>query len=251
MSMTEKLAYIKKLRGLTTGEIARRSGIPVGTLNKIFSGQTRRPAVESMDRLAQVLRVPVHYLLDDELPPERCLSAAAEDALVLLSEGELRFLMEYRSLEAGDRREIEAMARLLRAPGLRLAGGVPVKRTFCCVPPPPGGGGPPCPLRPILIPETDPAVREADFAVLLPDGSMEPLYPAGAVLLCRREGAPRQDYGLFLLNRQALVRRFCRRRGRSKLVAPNVDFKDITVREEDSLEYLGRVAGCARGWRWG
>ena len=40
MSMTEKLAYIKKLRHLTTEEIAQQSGVPLGTLNKIFSGQT-------------------------------------------------------------------------------------------------------------------------------------------------------------------------------------------------------------------
>lgn len=38
MSMTEKLAYIKKLRHLTTEEIAQQSGVPLGTLNKIFSG---------------------------------------------------------------------------------------------------------------------------------------------------------------------------------------------------------------------
>lgn len=64
MSMTEKLAYIKKLRRLTTEEIARHSGVPVGTLNKIFSGQTRHPAAEPMARLAQSLRVPIRYLLD-------------------------------------------------------------------------------------------------------------------------------------------------------------------------------------------
>ena len=45
MSMTEKLAYIKKLRHLTTEEIAQQSGVPLGTLNKIFSGQTKNPAV--------------------------------------------------------------------------------------------------------------------------------------------------------------------------------------------------------------
>lgn len=30
MSMTEKLAYIKKLRHLTTEEIAQQSGVPLG-----------------------------------------------------------------------------------------------------------------------------------------------------------------------------------------------------------------------------
>lgn len=72
MSMTEKLAYIKKLRHLTTEEIAQQSGVPLGTLNKIFSGQTKNPAVGPVDKITQVLRIPIHYLLDDELPIEYC-----------------------------------------------------------------------------------------------------------------------------------------------------------------------------------
>ena len=64
MSMTEKLAYIKKLRHLTTEEISRRSGIPVGTLNKIFSGQTRHPAAQPMERLARVLRAALKLFRD-------------------------------------------------------------------------------------------------------------------------------------------------------------------------------------------
>lgn len=63
MSMTEKLAYIKKLRHLTTEEIAQQSGVPLGTLNKIFSGQTKNPAVGPVDKITQVLRIPIHYLL--------------------------------------------------------------------------------------------------------------------------------------------------------------------------------------------
>ena len=70
MSMTEKLAYIKKLRHLTTEEIAQQSGVPLGTLNKIFSGQTKNPAVGPVDKITQVLRIPIHYRLDDELPIE-------------------------------------------------------------------------------------------------------------------------------------------------------------------------------------
>ena len=51
MSMTEKLAYIKKLRHLTTEEIAQQSGVPLGTLNKIFSEDE---SIDSfLDRLKQ------------------------------------------------------------------------------------------------------------------------------------------------------------------------------------------------------
>ncbi len=68
-------------------------------------------------------------------------------------------------------------------------------------------------------PETDAAAREADFAVLLTNGSMEPLYSAGTILLCKREHASRQEYGLFLLNQEAFIRRLYYKRGITKLVA--------------------------------
>ena len=42
MSMTEKLAYIKKLRHLTTEEIAQQSGVPLGTLFRSNQKSSRR-----------------------------------------------------------------------------------------------------------------------------------------------------------------------------------------------------------------
>ena len=37
----------KKRLGLTTEELSKRSGVPVGTLNKILSGATRDPKLET------------------------------------------------------------------------------------------------------------------------------------------------------------------------------------------------------------
>lgn len=104
MSMTEKLAYIKKLRHLTTEEIAQQSGVPLGTLNKIFSGQTKNPAVGPVDKITQVLRIPIHYLLDDELPIEYHVSTSTDDGILLLSSEEIQFLMKYRDLEPHSKR---------------------------------------------------------------------------------------------------------------------------------------------------
>ena len=254
MSMTEKLAYIKKLRHLTTEEISRRSGIPVGTLNKIFSGQTRHPAAQPMERLARVLRVPLRYLLDDALPTDRHVAAAWEEEALLLSEEELRLLTRLRELEPRCRRAAASMVELLAVPGLRLAGAPAVRRLPCLLAAARVEAGSPWGvLRPraVLLPETDAAAREAEFAVLLADGSLEPLYPAGSVLLCRREeAAPRQGYALFLLNGAGYLRRLHRRHGTTRLAALNVSFRDIPVRPEDSLEYVGTVTGAARTWRW-
>lgn len=142
MSMTEKLAYIKKLRHLTTEEIAQQSGVPLGTLNKIFSGQTKNPAVGPVDKITQVLRIPIHYLLDDELPIEYHVSTSTDDGILLLSSEEIQFLMKYRDLEPHSKRAVDTMTELLNMPPGRLAGNLPVKRTFCYVTAPPGDSNP-------------------------------------------------------------------------------------------------------------
>ena len=159
MSMTEKLAYIKKLRHLTTEEIAQQSGVPLGTLNKIFSGQTKNPAVGPVDKITQVLRIPIHYLLDDELPIEYHVSTSTDDGILLLSSEEIQFLMKYRDLEPHSKRAVDTMTELLNMPPGRLAGNLPVKRTFCYVTAPPGDANPLGDsffLRPVLIPEMMP-----------------------------------------------------------------------------------------------
>ena len=50
----EKIVEYKKKLGLTTEELSKRSGVPVGTLNKILSGQTKDPKLETLKALARV-----------------------------------------------------------------------------------------------------------------------------------------------------------------------------------------------------
>lgn len=50
----EKIAEYKKKLGLTTEELSKRSGVPIGTLNKILSGQTKDPKLETLKSLARV-----------------------------------------------------------------------------------------------------------------------------------------------------------------------------------------------------
>lgn len=244
--MVEKLAYLKKLRHLTAEDISRLSGVPLGTLNKILSGQTKNPAVGPMDRITRVLRVPIRYLLDDELPPECWVTAECQDGVVLLSPEELRLLLQLRRLEPRRRRAAGIMLALMSAACVKSIGTVAVKRTFCYS----TGAAAAPPLRAILIPEVDDAAREADFAVLLNDASMEPLYPSGAVLLCAQRAPTAQEYGVYLLNQEVLLRRLSRRRGLTRLLAPSLAFPDLQVGEDDHLDCLGTITGQARGCRW-
>lgn len=51
----EKIAEYKKKLGMTTEELSQRSGVPAGTLNKILSGATKDPKLETLKAIARVL----------------------------------------------------------------------------------------------------------------------------------------------------------------------------------------------------
>lgn len=69
MPYVEKLARLKRERGLTNDALAALSRVPVGTVNKICAGQTRRPAFQTLLRLCRALRAPLCYLLDTNYSP--------------------------------------------------------------------------------------------------------------------------------------------------------------------------------------
>ena len=51
----EKIAEYKKRLGITSEELSRRSGVPLGTLNKILSGDTKDPKLGTLKSIAMVL----------------------------------------------------------------------------------------------------------------------------------------------------------------------------------------------------
>lgn len=61
----EKIAEYKKKLNLTTEELSERSGVPVGTLNKILSGATKDPKLETLKSIARVLGLNLNDF-DDE-----------------------------------------------------------------------------------------------------------------------------------------------------------------------------------------
>lgn len=70
----EKIAEYKKRLNLTTEELSERSGVPVGTLNKILSGATKDPKLETLKSIARVLGLTLNDF-DDEPQHQPVLAA--------------------------------------------------------------------------------------------------------------------------------------------------------------------------------
>lgn len=51
----EIISELKKKYNYTTEELSQKSGVPVGTLNKILNGTTKDPKLETLKSLAKVL----------------------------------------------------------------------------------------------------------------------------------------------------------------------------------------------------
>ena len=251
MSLTNKLALAKRRCGLTSAALSRRSGVPLSTVNKILSGQTAHPAPQSLERLCRALDISMGYLLDDGIPDELFLSAQCEgDGLHYLSQQEWELVRDYGVLTVQGRQMVDALLEtLLALSPLPLPTGR--RRLLLCLQPVAQG------QRGALMDSfefgvldvpADSVTEAADFAVLLTDGSMEPVYAPGTMLAVKREAVAANQLGLFLLGRELFPRKLSRSPGRTKLVAINISYKDVAVRPEDELSCMGAILGAVRDY---
>lgn len=88
----EKIAIYKKKLNLTTEELSSKSGVPIGTLNKILSGATKDPKLETLKAIAKVLGLSLNDFDD-----EPSTIAAHKDGETFTSE-ELEKIEEYKKL---------------------------------------------------------------------------------------------------------------------------------------------------------
>ncbi|WNX84400.1 helix-turn-helix transcriptional regulator [Agathobaculum sp. NTUH-O15-33] len=70
MIWLDNLKLMKERSGLTTKEIAKQSGIPEPTLEKLFAGQTKDPKLTTMTQLVHFLGFTLDDLVVTEKTPE-------------------------------------------------------------------------------------------------------------------------------------------------------------------------------------
>ena len=74
-----KLQLLMKQAGLTIDDLAERSGVPKGTLNKIINGYTRDPQIETVKSIARALDCTLEDF--DDSPRVRTLSTDEYDLI--------------------------------------------------------------------------------------------------------------------------------------------------------------------------
>lgn len=98
----EKLNERKKELGLTTEQLSQLSGVPVGTLNKILSGETRSPRYDTLREIERVL-----YGGESGTQYEADADCVKEEAAVYFTKKQGEYTLEdYRRLPDDVRAEL-------------------------------------------------------------------------------------------------------------------------------------------------
>lgn len=254
MSISNKLSYLKRKNGLTSEEIAHLSGVPLGTFNKIASGKTRSPSALTLNDICRALRVPIRYLLEEDIPEDCCLGMYSDAmGVTLVSEREQELMWKYQRLSDHGRDAVDALMDMLadQAPK-EVSPEHPVVRLICYEPIAEGVRG--CygdgfHLKPLLA-SLNSVTSGANFAIHISGESMMPIHPPGTILAARIGKPTLNQLAVFIVNREGYVRKYCQKRGQTVLEAINPDLEDLVLTPQDEVHCLGVVLGTIRNYSW-
>lgn len=242
MSFAERVTALKNERGMTSEQLSRESGVPLGTLNKILAGITEEPKLSVALAIARAFDCPIGRLLDGE-----------DHLSDSLDETERRVIGKYRRLDANGRELVETVmdkhlsqygeraedetdevAEEIRMVSLPLymlpvsAGmGVQLDDYYC---------------ENIEVRATK-ASLGADYALRVYGNSMEPKFTEGDILLVRRQDrVDIGDLGIFIADGEGYFKRFIGEYLRSF----NPAYQDICIENFAEFRCCGKVIGRMR-----
>lgn len=251
-TVAEKLQYLKRRYSLTTATLSQYSGVPIGTLNKLLSGATLHPTLDTMERLASFFRVPLRYFVDDFAAdsPQYEMGALIRKCDVLtITVGEGEMLKAFRTFSRCEQKVIEGLILTMR----QLKGVAPDADqtiTLPCYFAAPGAGEGTLAgsvMVSMLQIEADAVARQADFLIRLNSVALEPLYKKDSILaLCHRK-AKHGEIGFFIWRGKGYIREHYHRRGVQKLLTINKEVANVRIGNAEELKCLGTVIGQVKG----
>lgn len=238
MSFAERARAMKKEKGMTTEQLCRASGVPVGTLNKILTGAIGEPKLSIAVAIADALGCPLGALLDRE---ERFAGT--------LDEEESRLVTRYRCLDSHSRDLVDTVME--KEMKREDNAGVPIVEDeevrYVSLPlfflPVSAGTG--AWLDDSSVSETIDvrATRVslgADYALRVSGHSMEPKFADGDILLVKRQSSVEiGDLGIFIADGEGYFKRY----HGEYLHSFNPAYKDILIANFSEFRCCGKVIG--------
>lgn len=227
MNWLNAINWMKKNKGMTTDDISKYSGIPKGTLNKLFAGQTKDPQLSTIRAVVHALG----YTLDDLYQDTNNQQ---------FSENELTLINKYRLLtQTGQKAADESINILLKLEESIISGPqntVPLRISEQSAAAGHGAYLGPESFQIIDVLDND-MTHRAGFAVPVSGDSMEPKYHDGDILLIVKEQVEMGEIGLFTLDGCGYVKKL----GDGELISLNPEYEPIPL--DDSIICNGKVVG--------
>lgn len=253
MEVGELISFYRRQCGMTIDELAEKSGVAKGTLNKIMGGVTKAPTLDNMKAIARALG---KRLADFDDEPELAdMFSPSEQARIK----KYRLLDPYGKeavdgvLDVESKRceeERQKQATILREQRERLeaAEEIAPDASEMLVYINPAAAGTPLYAESDFERLTFPAdkvPRGTDFGIRISGKSMEPTVMDGSIAWVRKRlDMPNGTVGIFMLNDSAVCKRFFKEPdGSVRLESDNPEFGPATVAEFDTLVTVGEVIG--------
>ena len=241
-SFAEKLKEMKFRRGFTANELSERSGVPLGTLNKLLTGVIEEPKLSTAKALAAALGTTLTAMLG-----EASDTPAADDERKLLldyraadnyGKALIRKVAEMESGRTADGAE-SADDRILRAAPGEESAVITLPLYYS-----PVSAGPGAILdngsHETIDVRAGYATEQADFALRVSGNSMEPRFKSGDIVLVHQQPAVLfGELGIFIADGEGYFKRFMG----DRLHSLNPEYPDIPLRRFDDFFCCGKVVG--------
>ncbi len=260
MSFIDNAKKLKKEKGYTTAQLSKKSGIPLGTLSKLFSGIIEEPKLSSAIAISNALDTTVDSLCDfngglytrdetDFLSKYRMLDSYGKNLADLIVKNELERMNNSNTLTAISENPINAAPEEKKKPAKKEAAIItpsPAEYAIKTLPlyntPVSAGVGEfleGSDVSSIRVKNTG-KVAEASFALRVSGESMSPEYTDGDILIIKEQDTVLDgELGIFICDGQGYFKKF----GGDRLISLNKDYSDIMLSDFSQSSCIGLVLG--------
>lgn len=231
MNIAERLQKLKAASGLTIKEIAKKSGIPMPTVEKVLGGQTKNPSLNSVQQILYAMG----YTLDDLSENKRASTISAEA---------LKIAQKYENLNTTSKGAVSALITYYEAskPEVKMKS-IPLFGQSLAA----GFGEPDFGtdwFTAVDVPED----TVADFGCKVHGDSLEPYYHDGDIALAMKGMPQVGQVGCFYLDGEWILKQYCKdNKGNVFLFALNRDCAStdriLNAGEEHTLACMGTLVG--------
>lgn len=234
MDVVEKIKRIKHSKKITNEDLAMRSGIPLGTVNKLLSGSVAEPKLSTILSMCSVLGCRLSDLINEGstessepiIEKFNALDAHGKELVTLIIEKEYERCSPPATQAIITRPVTSRRAIILPLFDLPVSAGTGVHLD--------GESS-----ENIRI-EYNEKTRDADFALRISGNSMMPKYSDGDIILVNSKIYPEVgELGVFICDGQGYFKKF----GGDRLISLNPEYKDMLLSSFTDVSFRGGIIG--------